>query len=129
MPGRGVEEISKNSTYFSYPPKIPGKYFIPPQNFAEVFRTPPSPVHKVEILTSDREMRYDTTNNSSFFHFLTFFIVINLQIGNAGDFLPFAIKTCGHTGLTVILVLENLTFHSHTARNKTVPSETFTSAP
>ena len=35
-------------------------------------------------------MRYDTTNNFSLFNFLTFFIVINLQIGNAGDF--FAIK-------------------------------------
>ena len=35
-------------------------------------------------------MRYDTTNNFSLFIFLTFLIVINQQIENAGDF--FAIK-------------------------------------
>ena len=55
----------------------------------------------------DREMRYHTTNNFSLVIILTFFVIINLQIENAGDFLPFAIKTCGHTGLTVILVLES----------------------
>ena len=75
LPGRGVEEISKNSTYFSYPPKIPGKYFIPPQNFAEVFRTPPLPRPQSWNLKfeQNREMRYDTTNNFSLFHFFTFF--------------------------------------------------------
>ena len=94
-------------------------------------------------------MRYDTTNNFSLFNLLTFFIVINQQIENAGDFFaievsilylnihePFAINLiylikCGHTGLTVILVLENFIFHSNTAGNKTVPNinETFTSTP
>ena len=92
-------------------------------------------------------MRHDTTNNFLLFNLLTFFIVIYLQIENAGDFFaievsilylnihePFAINLiylikCGHTGLTVILVLESFIFHSHTARNETVPSETFTSTP
>ena len=61
------------------------------ENFAEVFRTPPPPsTVEIQKFDRDREMRYDTTNNFSLFNLSAFFIVINLQIENAGDF--FAIK-------------------------------------
>ena len=43
MGGRGDEEISEISFYFSYPTKISQKFFAPQQKTPEIFRTPPRP--------------------------------------------------------------------------------------
>lgn len=43
MWGRGDEEISEISHFFSYPTKISQKFFAPQQKTPEIFRTPPRP--------------------------------------------------------------------------------------
>ena len=58
IPGGGAEWISNKCTIFSYPPKMTGKFFIPPQKDLKIFHTPHLPSsHLHPCLTDPREVR------------------------------------------------------------------------